>query len=364
MQRVQKWLRDEGAPVAFVFDPANICYLTGYWTILSGIPGSETLLVVPASGAPFLAVPGLEVTLGQEQCPGLDIRYLRPTEGRVGGRARPAQTVGQLVTQTLSSAPSGAPVGVDASLMRADRHAALMAQLRGRPVKDLTPWLSAQRASKDAVEQQRIRAGARIVVEAADAIARALRPGVTEQALASEAVRTIWARGGTISHLVVAGGPRAALPHALPTARPVGAGEFLVVDIGVFHEHYWAEIARTYVAGAASKEQLRLIDLVRGAQTAARETLKAGVRACDVDEAARAVLRDAGFDDGVYIHSTGHGLGIMGMDAPAVAPHNTAPIPLNAALTIEPGLYFSGSGGIRIEDSFLVGESGGESLTD
>ena len=364
MQRVQAWLRDEGVPVAFVVDPANICYLTGYWTILSGIPGTETLLVVPASGTPFLAVPGLEVTLGQEQCPGLEVRYLRPAETQVGGRRRPAQTVGHLVTQALSSVPAAAPVGIDASLMRADRHAVLMEHVRGHPVKDLTPWLATQRASKDAVEQQRTRASARIVVEAADAIARALRPGVTEQALASEAVRVIWARGGTISHLVVAGGPRAALPHALPTARPVGAGEFLVVDIGVFHEHYWAEIARTYVAGTPTAEQSRLLALVGRAQMAARKALRAGVRACDVDEAARAVLRDAGFDDGVYIHSTGHGLGIMGMDAPAVAAHNTAPIPLNAALTIEPGLYFPGSGGIRIEDSFLVRESEGECLTE
>ncbi len=364
MQRMQTLLRDEGVPIAFILDPINICYLTGYWTILSGIPGTESLLVVPESSAAWLAVPGLEVTLANEQCPDLDVRYLRPTETRVDGQRRPPQTVAQLVIQALSAAPSGAPVGADASLWRSDRRDALMEHLRGRPMKDLAPWLAAQRASKDATEQQRVRASARIVAEAAAAIARVLRPGVTEQALASEAVRVIWAHGGTVSHLVVASGPRAALPHALPTARVVGPGEYVVVDIGVFHEHYWAEIARTFVAGAPTPEQSRLLALVGRAQTAARGALKAGVRACDVDEAARAVLRDGGFDDGVYIHSTGHGLGIMGMDAPAIAPHNTAPIPLNAALTIEPGLYFPGSGGIRIEDSFLVRESGAECLTE
>ncbi len=364
MERVHTFLRDEGVPLALIHDPFNVCYLTGYWTILSGIPGTETLLVVPESAAPYLAVPGLEVTLAQEQCPGLDIRYLRPAETRVGSQRRPSQTVGHLVTQALSAVPPGAMVGVDASLLRSDRREALMEQLRGRPVKDLTPWLAGQRASKDVDEQQRTRASARIVAQAAAAIARVLRPGVTEQALASEAVRVIWAHGGTVSHLVVASGPRAALPHALPTARAVGPGEFVVVDIGVFHEHYWAEIARTFVAGTPTAEQSRLLSLVGRAQVAARGALKAGVSACDVDEAARAVLRDAGFDDGVYIHSTGHGLGIMGMDAPAIAPHNTAPVPLNAALTIEPGLYFPGSGGIRIEDSFLVRDSGAECLTE
>lgn len=82
-----------------------------------------------------------------------------------------------------------------------------------------------------------------------------------------------------------------------------------------------------------------------------------------VDAAAQRVLRDAGFDDGAFTHSTGHGLGIMRPDAPAIARHNGAPIPVDAALTLEPGLYFPGSGGIRIEDSFLVTERGVECWT-
>ena len=364
VQRVRTFLKAEGIPIALIFDPFNICYLSGYWTILSGIPGTESLLAIFESSTPWLAVPGLEVTLAREQCPDFDIRYLRPAETRVDGRPQPAQTVGQLVSQALEALRPGTPVGVDATLLRSDRRDTLMEYLRVHPVKDLTPWLAAQRASKDAVEQDRVRASARIVAEAAAAIARVLRPGVTELALASEAVRVIWGYGGTVSHLVVASGPRAALPHALPTARVVDSGEFLVVDIGVFHEQYWAEIARTFVAGTPTAEQSRLIGLVGRAQGAARGALKAGVRASDVDEAARGILRDAGFDDGVYIHSTGHGLGIMGMDAPAIAPHNSAPVPLNAAVTIEPGLYFPGSGGIRIEDSFLVRASGAECLTE
>jgi Xaa-Pro aminopeptidase len=364
MKRAQAHLRERGVPLGFVFDPFNICYLTGYWTILSGIPGTEAVLAVPAGGAPWLAVPGLEVTLAQEQCPGLEVRYLRPTDTRAHGERRSRQTVSTLLGQALTALPAGVPVGADESLLRADRRDAFVEIVRDHPVHDLTAWLGAQRASKDAVEQDRLRASARIVVQAAEAIARALRPGATEEALASEAVRVIWAQGGTISHLVVASGPRAALPHALPTSKPVAPGEFVVIDIGVFHNQYWSEIARTFVVGTPTPEQARLLALVGRAQAAARAALRPGVPARDVDEAARSVLRDAGFDDGTYIHSTGHGLGIMGMDAPAIAPHNTAPVPLNAAVTIEPGLYFPGSGGIRIEDSFLVKETGAESLTD
>lgn len=364
LHTVRAFLRQEHVPVAFVFDPCNICYLTGYWTILSGIPGTETLLGIPESSPPWLAVPGLEVTLAREQCPEIDdIRYLRPAETCVGGQRKSPQTVTQLVARALAAVPPGSSIGIDVSLLRTDRYQALAAVIRGHPVRDLS-LLAALRASKDTAEQERIRASARIVSKAAAAIAQALRPGVTEDELAAEAVRVIWAHGGTISHLVVASGPRAALPHALPTAKAVAPGEFVVVDVGVYRDNYWAEIARTFVVGAPTAEQSRLLTLVARAQAAARRALKPGVPACDVDEAARAVLRDAGFDDGVYIHSTGHGLGIMGPDAPAVAPHNTAPIPINAALTIEPGLYFPGSGGIRIEDSFIVAESGLECLTE
>ena len=320
MERLRTHLRQENLAAAFFFDPCNICYLTGYWSILSGVPGTDAVVAVPASSSPWLAVPGLEVTLAEEQCPGLEVRYLRPTDTHAHGNTRPRQTLAQLVSEMLATVPVGASIGIDMSLLRTDKREALAEILRGHDIKDLSGWLAAQRASKDEAELQTIRTSARIVVEAAEAIGRAVRSGVTETALAAEAVRVIWSHGGTVSHLVVASGARAALPHALPIARPVETGEYIVVDIGVLYKNYWAEIARTFIVGTPSAEQKRLMALVSRAQHAARAVLKPGVAASDVDAAARAVLREAGFDDGIYIHSTGHGLGIMGMDAPGLAP--------------------------------------------
>jgi Xaa-Pro aminopeptidase len=363
--RLRALLREQQLPLALVGDPFNVCYLTGYWTILSGIPGTEQLLAVPVEGRPWLAVPGLEETLAREQCPDLtDIRYLRPGETLVHGGRRPAQTVSQLVRSAIDALPHGASIGADVSPLRTDRYRALEESLGGRPVIDIAPHLAAMRASKDPHEVRLIREAALITAKAAAAIFHALRPGVTENELAAEAVRVIWSNGGTISHLVVASGPRGALPHALPTARAVAQGEFVVVDIGVFWSNYWAEIARTFVAGTRTPEQARQLELVQDAQTAARNALRPGIPARGVDEAARAVLRAAGYDDGVYIHSTGHGLGVMGPDAPAITPHNAAPVPAGATLTIEPGLYFPGIGGIRIEDSFYVSDNRVECLTE
>lgn len=362
LRRFQEVLRKRDIPLALVIDPFNICYLTGYWTILSGLPGTDALLAVPERGEPWLAVPGLELTLARELCPQIgDIRHLRPIETTVHGRPVPAQTVPQLVREAVS--PLSRSVGLDASLLRTDKHQALAESLRAHQVVDLTADLAVMRASKDPAEQRAIREASAIVSQAAAAISEALRPGVTEQALAAEAVRAIWANGGTITHLVVAGGPRGALPHALPTARPVQAGDFVVVDIGVLRSNYWSEIARTYVVGRPTSEQTRLLALVQEAQHASRRALRPGVPAREVDRAARQVLRDAGYDDGTYIHTTGHGLGVMGPDAPVIGAHNPAPIPLNATVTLEPGLYFPGTGGIRIEDSFLVTERGFECWT-
>lgn len=364
LHRFQELLRQREIPLGMVCDPFNICYLTGYWTILSGLPGTDALLAVPDRGEPWLAVPGLELTLARELTPQItDIRHLRPIETTVHGRSVPAQTVPQLVRAALDSAPANAPIGLDASLLRTDKSQALADALRTRRVVDLSPELAVMRASKDPFEQQAIREASGVVSRAAAAISEALRPGVTENTLAAEAVRVIWANGGTITHLVAASGPRGALPHALPTGRRVEAGDLVVVDIGVLRNNYWAEIARTYVCGRPSAEQARLLALVQNAQNASRRVLRAGVPARDVDHAARQVLRDAGYDDGTYTHTTGHGLGVMGPDAPVIGAHNPAPIPLKATVTLEPGLYFPDVGGIRIEDSFLVTERGYECWT-
>lgn len=364
LKRLQTYLRGERIPLAFVCDPQNVCYLTGYWTVLSGIAGTDTLLAVSADADPWLAVPGLEVTLAREQVPWIrDIRYMRPGPTLVNGRRVPAQTLPQLLDQAVAELPKESPIALDSTLWRTDKLQAVRPILDGRRLLDLTPALAQMRASKDPDECAQIRECAKIVTQAAEAIARTVRPGVTETVLAAEAAKVIWGHGATVTHLVIGSGLRGAFPHALPTERPVEPREFIVVDIGVLKGNYWAEICRSYVAGSPTPDQSRLLQLVASAQMAARRAVRPGIPANDVDEAARAVLRAAGYDDASYIHTTGHGLGIMGPDAPVIGPHATAPIPLHATITLEPGLYFPGVGGLRIEDSFFVSETSLECWT-
>jgi Xaa-Pro aminopeptidase len=347
-----------------VLDHHNVCYLTDYWTVLSGLPGTEVLLCVPPQKPPWLAVPGLETLTARAISPGIsDVRYLRGGETSVSGQKLRVQTSRILVAEALASLKSGTVIGIDMSPVRRDRFEAVAELLSRYRVVDTTPVLLSMRSSKDADELQRIREGSLIACEAAAAIYYAVGPGVTEQQLASEAARVIWSRGATVTHLVVGSGPRAALPHAMPTSRAVASGDYVVIDIGVLWRNYWAEIARTYIAGQPSSGQADLISLVQEAQLAARSKLIAGVPCCTIDHAARTVLSRAGFDDGIFTHSTGHGLGVMGPDGPSIAATNTGLVPQSSTLTLEPGLYFPGRGGIRIEDSFYVGEHATECLT-
>lgn len=362
--RLQEALRERDLAAALLLDPINICYLTGYWTILSNKSATEELLVVPADGAPWMAVPGLELTLAREQSPGIeDFRYLRAYETTVGMQRFAPQSAPARIKEAVAGVPAGASLGVDLALIRLDRARVIEEILRPYKVVDLGPVIAAMRANKDPDERRVIRECCRIASEAAAAVARQLTLGRSENEVAAESVKVIWLNGATVSHFCLGSGPRSAHPHALPGSRVLEGGDFVVVDIGILYENYWGEICRTFVVGGPSAEQARLIDLVQRSQTAAAETLRPGVPCCEVDEAARSVLRDAGFDDGIYIHTTGHGVGVMGADAPLIAAHNRVPVPLDATLTLEPGLYFPGRGGIRIEDTFYLSAAGVECWT-
>jgi Xaa-Pro aminopeptidase len=135
------------------------------------------------------------------------------------------------------------------------------------------------------------------------------------------------------------------------------------MDIGVFVDGYWAEIARTTAAGGPSPEQVRWHATVLAAQKAAAAALGATATGHDVDAAARQVITAAGYDGAHFNHSAGHGLGLLGMDAPAIAPNSADWMPSAGAVTLEPGLYFDRQGGVRIEDTYLLDGERVEELT-
>ncbi|HEX4633023.1 MAG TPA: M24 family metallopeptidase [Gemmatimonadales bacterium] len=163
---------------------------------------------------------------------------------------------------------------------------------------------------------------------------------------------------------IVASGPRSALPHARSSERTVGPGEWLLIDFGATVNGYASDITRTVVVGArATGAQRALYDLVADAQRRAREGVRAGLTGREADALARDLIAAKGFGD-AFGHSLGHGLGLDVHEAPRLSSTNAEPLPADAVVTIEPGVYLAGEGGVRIEDDVWLAPDGPVLLSD
>jgi Xaa-Pro aminopeptidase len=220
------------------------------------------------------------------------------------------------------------------------------------------------RAVKDPVEIGIMRESARLGSEVMEEIIRQIRPGVTELELAAEIGYRMRLKGasGESFEAIVASGPRSALPHARPTERRIGKNELVVLDLGAILRHYCSDLTRTVYVGRAPSRVRQWYQAVLEAQAAARQAVKAGVGTGLVDAAARNVLQHKGLGR-YFVHSTGHGLGLEIHENPRIARGQKTALEAGNVITLEPGVYVEGIGGIRIEDEALVTGRGAEILT-
>jgi Xaa-Pro aminopeptidase len=324
----------------------NVRYLTGF-------SGSNALVFVAARGG---------VTLFT------DFRYQTQVVEEVGDVARVIIAPNSLWTElwaTLPSVPNLEVVGFEsAHLLHRDFERLLGdgARWQWRPARDL---VEALRERKDAGEIALIEVAARIATDALAATLPQIRAGQTETAIAGvleKALRDAGSEGFPFA-TIVASGPRSALPHARSSGRTVESGDFLLIDFGAIHEGYCSDITRTVVVGTASAEQRELYESVRLAQEKACVEVRAGMRGREADAIARDHLKAAGLAEG-FGHSLGHGIGLEVHEGPRLASSAEAILPLDAVVTVEPGVYRAGWGGVRIEDDVLLAAAGPRRLTD
>jgi Xaa-Pro aminopeptidase len=163
---------------------------------------------------------------------------------------------------------------------------------------------------------------------------------------------------------IVASGPRSALPHARTTARTVGVGEWLLLDFGAQVDGYCADLTRTFVVGAPPDERQRAVyEVVRMAQQRALANIHAGQTGREADALARDVIAARGYGEN-FGHSLGHGLGLEVHEGPRLSPTAEAPLPAGAVVTVEPGVYLPGWGGVRLEDDVYLAADGAVCLSD
>jgi Xaa-Pro aminopeptidase len=224
--------------------------------------------------------------------------------------------------------------------------------------------VEALRAVKSVAELTQMRKAAQLVSKVFEQVVPKIRPGITEIELAAEVdfrMRIMGAEGPSFE-TIIASGPRAALPHARPTSKRLRRNEFVVLDLGAILGHYCSDMTRTVYLGSATKRVKTWYKAVLEAQAAGIQALGAGVEAGLPDLAARAVLDSCGLGK-FFVHSTGHGLGIEVHEDPRLAAGQKRQLQAGMVVTVEPGIYVEGAGGIRIEDDVAIHSGRTEILT-
>jgi len=215
---------------------------------------------------------------------------------------------------------------------------------------------------KDSYELDCIRTAVEITDSVYEEILPMLRPGFTEKQVANKMVSKYreYAEGEAYSP-IVATGPNGALPHAIPTDREFQKGDFVVIDAAAKYAGYHADMTRTPVIGEASSKHKEIYSIVKEAQQRGCDIAKSGVPCKEVDSATREYIHEMGYGK-FYTHGTGHGLGLEIHTSPRFSPQSDQVLEVNNVMTVEPGIYLAGWGGVRIEDDIIIEEGGCEIL--
>ncbi len=259
-------------------------------------------------------------------------------------------------------------VGVEEHFLTIKRFAEVKeALLKARPsgavigAEDLVERL---RIIKDDEEIEKIRKSIRLSETALQAAWNVLAPGKIEKEIAWLIEKTIREGGGDAVSFppIVAAGPNAALPHAVPTGRRIGEGDTVILDLGSKLDGYCSDMTRTWIYGRPAPKIMEIYKAVRQAQLAAQEKIHAGVDSVTVDSAARDLIRDAGYGDN-FGHGLGHGVGLAVHEKPGLRKVDPTILEENMVVTVEPGIYLPGFGGVRLENMVRVTKTGCELLT-
>ncbi len=236
--------------------------------------------------------------------------------------------------------------------------------LKSVRLEPIGPEIEEIRRVKSADEIGTIRTSVQLNSAALEAALRQFKGGMTEVDLAAEIEYRMRRLGadGTAFETIVASGARTALPHAHPSDLAIGVNQLLLIDMGARVAGYCSDMTRSYAVGKVSPKAKRMYRAVLESQLAALDAVKPGVTCAAVDGAARGVLSGYGLEQ-AFIHSTGHGLGLEIHEGPRVGRKDRTRLEAGMVITIEPGVYIEGVGGVRIEDTVLVTESGCEILT-
>lgn len=344
-ESLARGLKTDDLDALLITSEANVRYLTGF-------TGDSSSLVVMAERAVVLSDGRYRVQL-DEECPGLEVR-IRP--------------VAQLMPAAIANAVAELSIrrlGFEARALCFAEYEELRRALPNVELVPLKDHVEALRAIKDEDEVEAIREAIGFAERAFDMLRTNLQAGQTEKDAADlleNHMRRCGASGASFPP-IVAVGARAALPHARPSARSrIGDDDFVLIDWGATGRPYKSDLTRVLVTGKVTPKFEQVYRTVLEAQERGIAAIRPGVAAGAVDAEARSVIEEAGFG-GFFDHGLGHGLGLEIHEAPRLRKESDVRLQPGMVITVEPGIYLPGWGGIRIEDDVLVTPDGCEVLT-
>lgn len=334
---------EAGAAALLVTSLPNVRYLTGF-------TGSAGVLAIGSDGPDLLFTDGrYRVQAVEEADAAVEIEIV--SDGLLGG-----------VRDRLGTVDYGEV------LFESDHWSVAQwdewRQAGGSALEGVRGWVEEMRAVKSAAERDAIARAAAVVDRTFEAILPGIRAGVAERELAVEVDRRLVAEGSDrpAFETIVAFGERAALPHARPGARALARGEVVLLDFGAVVDGYASDLSRTVALGDPGNGIRDAYGVVLEAQAAALEEIRGGATGREVDAAARRRIEAAGEGER-FPHSVGHGLGLEVHERPRLSRTSDDVLAAGMVVTVEPGIYIPGLGGVRIEDDAVVGDDGAEVLT-
>jgi Xaa-Pro aminopeptidase len=350
-------LREEmarkGIDTAWIIQPENRRYLSGFRAI-------DTLLT-ESSGSLFIS--------GERCVLATDSRYTTEAAGEAKGFE--VLTLKKGLAEAfpeLMSNLSTRSLGFEEDYVTWGLHREVIKKVEAASLKvDFLPldgMVGKMREVKDPSEIEALEASAGLISRILDDIIPHLEPGLTEKEVAwrIEVLSHEAGADGLAFPAIVASGPNGALPHAVPTDRKLEPGEPIIFDMGVRLEGYCSDMTRTHFLGEARKEFKEIYSIVREAQLAALEEVRPGVWSDHPDGSARQVIGKAGFGD-YFGHSLGHGVGLATHEGPRLSPLKRVELKEGMVVTVEPGIYLPGKGGVRLEEMVVVEREGPRIIT-
>ena len=343
--QLREYMEKERLDAFYIAKPANV-------RCISGFTGEDSFLFITKANQYFITDARYTEQASYE-CPDYELVNWRINFGCSMGKA----------VAYCADKDGVKTIGFEQDHLTFEKWNSMQAELSAEMVPTLNV-IEGFRAIKTPEEIKNLTVACDIASRAFEKIIKDIRPGVTEKEIASRLAHYMVMEGADTKPYggIVISGAKSSLLHGIPDSKPIEYGDFVLMDYGCQYKGYLSDMTRTVVVGKANDKQKEIYNTVLKAQTTAIDAIKAGMKCSEVDGVARKIITDAGYGEN-FGHSLGHSVGIEIHENPSFSPKNNAVVQNGNVITVEPGIYIDGFGGVRIEDLIVVQNGKAVNLT-